>query len=432
MQTPSNRAFSSSLLPVHLLHTVATVTMDKSASTPVPRAAYLVALLYSIRSLVQYGSQHRDAATFALIPRERGAFVDLAQLTFSAECEATAEQLLRGERMCDPFRRPFNYTPFSLEALRGFHVVGADCLSLGVVFGFITILALTAFLLTTVRDRRIAWVAAALALISFPLQLGMERANTDLVVWAACLGFVALSMQSMPAGRGLAGFFGLFAAALKFFPAAGFALWTVTAKKLDRTRAILFIPAAIAIGLQASSISYILKNTPKPQGGVSFGLMCTFADLFDPKWSPALIALKVVLFGIALWRASLWLKKSPEHALPIDPAASAFFQCFGWMFVATYVAGRSWDYRLVLLLGLLPLLLNWMVGRNGAGRLLPKTMLGLLAFVLFEQYALALGSVGTALHVASDLLVQPILMGTVVLVLISLALTKEAEPAAQS
>lgn len=387
------------------------------------KIAYGLVFAYCARSLIQYGSQQHDRATFFLIPRERGVFADLAQLTFSAECNATAEQLLQNERTCDPFRRPFNYTPFSLDVLRSLGVQADQCLPLGVALGFLAILALTFFFVVSISDRRAAWTTATLALLSFPLQLGMERGNHDLFVSSCCLAFVALALHSHRLSPVLGGLVGFVATAAKIFPAPGFLLWTVSGKKIERTRLLMFLPVAMALAWQADAIPWIQKNTPRPAGGLSFGIECAFQDYFDPKLAPALIALKGVLM-----LATAYILYNKLRPLPLDPSPTistpiAYFQCFGWMFLVVYFASRSWDYRLILLLGLVPYLLNWAMTTNAKDTLIPKLVLGLVTFVSFEQYALSFGKIGTTFHIASDLVVQPILIGAIGLILILLAVT---------
>jgi hypothetical protein len=83
----------------------------------------------------------------------------------------------------------------------------------------------------------------------------------------------------------------------------------------------------------------------------------------------ALVLLAAMVLGLALW---LWLRhhsrRSAEHApFPEMPETSHLiaFRLGALVYLGTFVAGNSFDYRLVFLLLTLPYLLRWPDPRGG-------------------------------------------------------------------
>src|SRR6185369_2575361 len=144
---------------------------------------YSAALADSLYSLWRYAVRGVGGGAFLGLPRMSPAFADLRQLTHSAGCSASAQALLANAANCDPFGRPFNYTPFSLAILRALHLTAASTPALGAILGASSLLLVSVFFLTATESKDRALVAAAICFMGFPFQLALERGNYDLVAF---------------------------------------------------------------------------------------------------------------------------------------------------------------------------------------------------------------------------------------------------------
>ena len=387
---------------------------------------YSAALADSLYSLWRYAVRGVGGGAFLGLPRMSPAFADLRQLTHSAGCSASAQALLANAANCDPFGRPFNYTPFSLAILRALHLTAASTPALGAILGASSLLLVSVFFLTATESKDRALVAAAICFMGFPFQLALERGNYDLVAFELCLALCALSLRDDKAARSGAAACAFLVSALKLFPAAGILLWSFASAHRGRRLVELFVPAALGVISQAQYLPHILHNTPHPDGkSISFGLLAAYQERVGFAASALLVCFKLLVGAAAFVLARRQLNCVPaevRHDFFAQNTLDALaFAAFGSLSVAVYFVGRSFDYRLLFLLGMIPLLLNWLSRCDTRQRrTLPLSLVVLIAAISFEQYTP--DKIGKAIHLATDMMLQPLFFGASIAILVTLIL----------
>lgn len=384
--------------------------------------AFIGSLLYTLLSLFSYSFAGGSLPSFFRIPRMSPVFADLRQLSHSSGCEASFADLVANAANCDPWKRPFNYTFPSLEAFRILGIDASNTELLGVVLGLFGLATALLFIFALVKGRIAKLLLSTAFMLSFPFQLAVERGNHDLLVFGMCL-LVPLSMFfSWPknlvwANVIISSFLSFSATALKIFPALGLVPWGLgiavrpMKKGLRLAALLLFFSSCIGIFIQLGDLTQIMANTPKPDGGTSFGLLASYQSRLGSTLGIIVTIMKLVILGFT---ANLMLRRRFDMLFATadaNPGLEASRQAaiiFSFMTLLAWLISRSWDYRLIISLGFAPYFLNVFASRPSS---LSRAKLGLAAsivFLWFEQY------IGGRLGIASDVLIQPVLMGFLV------------------
>jgi hypothetical protein len=379
-----------------------------------------------------------DLWGFFNIPVVEGyLFLDLQQITYSAECYRQLGWSIQDGTTCDPLLRPYNYPMIWVIIVGGLFGLGSQqTFYLGAVLlvftvwaiGMLTYIAVAGgsvetkknknntrslSFLSLARKRNFFIVAAmSFAAVSPPVLFLIERGNIDqfaffTVVFATLLFLVARGTI----GRIITGLLFSFAAWLKLFP-----LLSILVVFADSWRRKVLLGAWL-IGLAVAGIylfqeiSYI--NSGTPQGAaVSFGSTVLFRTMVYPELNVPgysemqlrLAGLTVILLFVGILYFVLnktsfrivWI--SFLYGLLHDKFSKALILLGAGIFVSAFLLGSSVDYRLVFVLPLVA----------GFARLTSKMnpFSGILTiFLLFQLWSTKFeGDPRASLSVVSDVL----------------------------
>lgn len=228
--------------------------------------------------------------------------------------------------------------------------------------------------------------AAGLALFATAaVQLGIERANFDLLV--AALLCAAAAAMARPGARGALAAGVLLAAgtALKLYTGAACLFsWLVARAPLRITipAAGLAVAAAIAV---VGPREWLVLGGGAPEGATRFssGARWLFVQA-GPAWGWAGVATGLLVAGLAL----AWLRAGPAPIPARWPRRLAAFQLSALTALPLFLLKDSYDYRFVLWLPMAALLVAWL--RPGAVPGRWRGVAGLALALLFGVMAMEL------------------------------------------
>jgi hypothetical protein len=286
-------------------------------------------------------------------------------VTYSIDCAAKGlNPFTTGA--CNPWGVLYNYPSFWLH-LGTIGVSSTSTNALGVLF----VALLCATLLLIYDTRTVAsGILAFSAVIAPPILTLMERGNIDILMFAASvLTVMILAKQAGPGATLVQSGVFAFLAVLKIYPVAGA---TVLAHRRWGFAGIMLTGLLAVIGLLGlvgpKELTYIALNTPQ-SGVMSYGDMPIFLAAKDRGLLPATMEaniLRVIASTTALTLAGISILFSLRHpgtlrGLPtLDPASTtgaAAMACIS-VFCFSFLLGSNYFYRLVFLLGVLPVLLT--------------------------------------------------------------------------
>lgn len=358
-------------------------------------ACYFAALALT-GPLTTFYQRWRHAGVYAQTP----AFIDL-HVFAAAQTELAGGGDPYVSNPTDPQRRPFNYPRVWLTFMR-FTATPNVIATIGVAFA---LAALTAVLAFWGRLTPGEGIFGGLLLCSPAVMLGVERGNTDLLIFA----LVALGLGVR--GR-IASVVWLLAAALKLFPVLAFgALLDRSWRAWTRKVAVPLALFALYLIYTFHDLGFVLRNTGA--GWVqSYGAKVPVAAAVQAlryyglgaidfqRW--ALTATLIALGGLGAAVLIGWrLGPAPEPAsvLPEDhdaPVASTpalrlltGFRIGALIYVTTFLVGTSFDYRQCFLLLTVPQLFLWVREPRGARRTLAVVALGSLLLSVGMNYVVA-------------------------------------------
>jgi hypothetical protein len=351
---------------------------------PVIWAFVAVAVVFTAGWLVSgtvYG-----AWRFLGVPSMSPAFADLRTITHSIDCAAKGlDPYATGA--CDPWGRLYNYPSIWLK-LGAIGISSASSDIIGALF--IALLCATLLLIYDTRGVT-SGVLAFAAVISPPALFAAERGNIDVLMFAAStmIFYLLAKQDDLRATLLLSGGIA-FLAILKIYPIGGAAL--LVRRRLGFA-GIALTGALTSGGLLCLSglgeLRTIASNTPQSTwlsyGDLpiflianNHGLLPAHPDIGTLRMIAAMTALAVAGTAILV---SLRRPEMLNRVFPtFDPASAAGAVAMSGMaiFCASFVLGSNYDYRLVFLLGVLPVLL---VAHDADRRL--ATMVAPATIVLF-------------------------------------------------
>lgn len=381
--------------------------------------AFSTSLAYTLLSLFSYTFTAGSLPAFRGIGRMSPVFADLRQLTHSSGCDSSFSDLLANTANCDPWNRAFNYTFSSLEIFRSLGIDASNTELAGAAIGLFGLSAALLFIFITVRGRAAKLFISTGFLLSFPFQLAVERGNYDLVVFGLCI-LVPLLLFTTNAFRyqrikGITASVLSFAVvALKVFPIVGLAPWSLwlafrwPEKRVKWVPAFILLLSCLGLLIQTGDISQLMANTPNPDGGVSFGLMASHQGRLGFSMGALLTALKLAIVAIMLYVFrlekfdGLYVDGQFEEGTQCSKQAALLFSC---MILIIWLVSRSWDYRLIFSLGIIPYFTNTF-SKTSPGLKKIKTLICLSTlFILYEEYLPF-----PVLSLISDAIVLPMLI----------------------
>ncbi|MCB9877217.1 MAG: hypothetical protein H6835_06390 [Planctomycetes bacterium] len=262
----------------------------------------------------------------------------------------------------DPWGRPFNY-PRVWLVLPRLGLTAADTPWLAAVM----LLALSCGLWALrplVTSRRAAWLLAAGALAP-TTWLGVERANTALLMFALVAGAAALATTRRATASIALGV----AAVLKLYPIVA------AAALLDEHRRTT-LRVALPLGLAFIAYTFWIRNdlgpiragaTHAPWLAYGLELLPTLLSKNTGLNAPsAFAAAGAALLATAC--VALLARRRGRLGAAGTASSLAGFRAGAAVYLGTFLLGHNFDYRLLMLLPTLPQLATWTMQGSGASR----------------------------------------------------------------
>lgn len=286
------------------------------------------------------------------IPTMSPHFADLRTITGGADEYAHGIDPL-ADNPGDPWRRRQNY-PRVWQGLYALGVDEGDTTALGVTF--IALFLIGVCLATSNGGTPVA-LAVLAALLSPAVLLGVERANSDLLMFF----LVAAAVAAIRPAPVLAAAAIVAAFVLKLFPV--FACATFLRLQPGSFRRYALVLAAVVAGyvlLTFSDIALIRAGTPQGTfDAYGMGVLHEAARNVSATVSTVAAVLSwAALAAVLAW--SFTAARSPGPGADESPSAAIdAFRAGASIYAGTFVLGNNYDYRLVFLILALPQLVVW-------------------------------------------------------------------------
>jgi hypothetical protein len=341
------------------------------------------------------------------VPSGPSIFFDARNVAAAVECSRLGHDPLV-DNPCDPWGRVMFY-PRVWLVLRWTGLEQRHTLLFGVI---VIAVFLVLLLLVLGRLSVVEGLVVAAAVCSPAVMFAVERANMDLVVFSGlALSAIVWRRGSARAELVAVGLVFLMAVA-KLYPAVALLAFLPTRRRRTRVAAaaalLAFAVYAVATREDVATISGAATQGQYYSYGARILLGELYHGVLGEQWggsralAQALVLLAAMVLGLALW---LWLRhhsrRSAEHKpFPEMPETSHLiaFRLGALVYLGTFVAGNSFDYRLVFLLLTLPYLLRWPLHSGGAE---PATLPRLAAAVVLVQ--LWIGTLSEQLRLLDEL-----------------------------
>jgi len=224
------------------------------------------------------------------------------------------------------------------------------------------------------------WVAGLLLLLLFSpaVMLGVERGNSDLLIFAMILA-LAVWLQKWPRAAGGLLFFAAF---LKLFPIfAGLALLGLTRDKAVRIGTVVLLAFVAYVLVEASNLYEAAKVTEKtPLMAFGTAVLVMAAPMILGIADPAFLQTATWFVVAVVVMAAVGLRIARSG----DQDADADLRCF-WAGIAIYLGSfvglsSNYDYRLVFVIMGVPQLIKWSGAADGWIKWSARIMIGALVF----------------------------------------------------
>jgi hypothetical protein len=331
-----------------------------------PRRAAVFTAFFVLLALILCGyaitGNLRGAWRGIGVPSMAPAFADLRSVTHSIDCVEQGRDPYV-DWGCDPWGRPFNQPPVWLALGK----LGINS-SWTNVLGFSLILAVFAsFYLLLGTRTLLSGILAFAAMLSPSILLGLERGNGDLVVFTLlALGMHALLRSPAAVRLPLVSILIASLTVLKFFPVAATLALARGWRGWATATAVAVFSVSVFIVAVDGHLHQIFMNTPQ-SFYLSFGSGTLFFRAANMLGVPndQLLAFRIAGSGLAAGLGLsifvlIWLGRLDRviDALPHvelgQPADDLAIACAA-TFCFVFLLGTSWDYRLILLIGVLPI-----------------------------------------------------------------------------
>lgn len=424
----------------------------------IAKAFFLLALAYDIFSLLVYALIPQlqrlafSVGGFRMLP----PFADLRWVTFLSGCGINLKDLAEGKHLvgCYPYDRGgLGYPPLSIEFARFLHIQDSHTGVLGLTLGLASIAVLISFLRRLHRPGCTRDLFGGLILLSFPVQLALERSNIDLVVFILLISLAAalssLKRWAIPFAAGIS----WLAVGIKLYPIVGITLW-LGLNIRQRPRLVLIKAASLlgaALGL-ATALPWFLsygKGAAQPAAGpISHGFMVPLHLERIINISPLLGKIAQIapqpIIGLIIFILTLfWCKRVhlsahwEEIILQCAEGYSGRFlrtmpSLLGSVWLGCFFLSSSYDYRLILALPSLICLLSVLDSASNKQSCSYSFILTLVVFGGFTSFLLPLiyysGFLpielkipASALFLISDIFVMPAIAASIAILIFPIA-----------
>ena len=340
------------------------------------------------------------------------SFLDLRLFPAAqAELSAGGDPYVANPR--DPKERPYNYSRAWLAFMR-FPNDEPVVVAIGIT---LALAALAAVLWFWGRLTLGEGAYAGLLLCTPAIMLGVEKGNTDLIVFVlVVLGLAALGKRSSARSAGVCAAIWLGAAGLKLYPLIAFAaLPARSIRAWLKMVGVPFVIFAVYVAATLTDVAAALRNTGMgwiQAYGVRVPVLAAQQALSyykslsidGPRWTVVATVITGLLFcSAAIWG---WRRRSAasgrsDAGPPV--AAVAGFRAGALIYVGTFLVGMSFDYRKCFLLLTLPQLFQWQRSAGGPLRAPARFALASLLLSAGINYVVA-GWTGFVVKVVSELL----------------------------
>jgi hypothetical protein len=318
------------------------------------------------------------------------SFGDLRVITYSVECAHGGGDpyTVNG---CDTYwtQHPdpsapsasilYNYPPIWLKSWR-VGLLPAATNSLGILFAVLTF---TAFALMFRPQTAVGGVLTIAAVLSPSILLGIERGNSDLMIFSLLvLALLATARLSEPLRVAIRACVIIMLTVLKLFPIACIALFARTLKGWAIAIFVAIVAAILTVWAGGHRLLDVFHNTPV-FASPTFGALSIFLGwngMLRLNADPAHLRLAALIIALlAAGTASYWAASRPRFALlpslKADDSSSDLALMGISIFVLCFTLGTNFDYRLIFLTATLPFLIKCYEAQPALERLVPPVVI---------------------------------------------------------
>lgn len=304
---------------------------------------------------------------FFLVPVMEPCFADLRTITGGAESkEQGFDPMVKNPG--DPWNRVMNY-PRIWQSLYFFGIDESETVAIGI---FIVFLFLCGICLVLPNAPNLSILAIILTLLSPAVLLGIERGNTDLLMFF----LVALAVFLINKLKySLSAFIVLLAGFLKLFPIFAAFIFLKTNKKTFLLYFIIICAVFVLyLLITFSDLVLILKGTPKI-ASFSYGkdILWMKAASINTDYGSILKYFSYIVLvlcgtcGLFLMFGKSIGKKLSEIKFEETISMDAF-RAGAAIYVGTFLLGANFVYRLMFLIFVIPQLMIWLKSFSGKMR----------------------------------------------------------------
>lgn len=367
---------------------------------------------YLLYSLIIYGvTRSGDHGAFGLIGNSRvPAFIDLNAILGVALCQGPLKVIAETKATCSGFGWT-GYPALSMEIARWLRADPTSAWWIGMLTGSGVIALLMHFVWLLTKNVRAWSVITTPILLSFPVQLLLERSNIDTIIFT----LVSLSCLTiwLPAFSGLLAtlFLAFLTSAMKIYPLFGYTGFTFACLAsqrnhrasnfaVTRKRILSVLAASIAGAAFAFGTTYT-KLPPASGGFRSHGLLAlgylnidtinAFGIAHGRVIIYAMIATKLVSVIVGLTGGWLWSRKTiPDRSRGTGDNLEHRYR-LSILIVMTsigtlaYLLSIGFDYRMVFLMPILAQLASAYLDRthhNGVSRAFLQAVLASACYIM--------------------------------------------------
>ncbi len=283
------------------------------------------------------------------IPTMKPYLIDSRVITAGAEAHARGLDPL----INNPGSPVMNY-PHIWQLLFLLGIDQSDTVYFGITFAGLFFAGV--FLVTKEINRPTACLMTG-SIFSPAVLLGLERGNNDLVIFF----LLALTVYFINKSRIGSGIVIGFAFLLKLYPVFGLVIFLKENKKVFWTIiAIATLICGIYTVVMFNELRLVRSATPRPPAG-AYGVDVGWTDLGAHHFVRAAVVFRVVSYLAVIVIAAISLIHAGRRALPTRESNKHLnsFRVGSAVFVGTFLLGGNWDYRLVVLLLVIPQLMDW-------------------------------------------------------------------------
>jgi Glycosyltransferase family 87 len=305
------------------------------------------------------------------VPAAPTLFFDTRVITSGLDCSRMGIDPLT-YNPCDMSGRPMNY-PRVWLLLRSLGVGESQTDVLGVIF--ISVFFASFFLLMG-RLTMGQGAIVALAVCSPSVMFGVERANSDIFVFALVAAAVVAWRSDRSRGEVAGPPLVLMAAFLKLYPVFALPGYLMTRRRnATVTAAICIAVFAAYVVVYRADIEAIVRATPHGQYN-SYGariLPAAIYHWFDLQaWGfGSIVKLALAIVPLLIGAPMAWVigrRRLPRPDVGEGDWSRLAFTMGSLLFLGTFAVSVNFDYRLVLLLLTLPQLFRWIGDRSNDPR----------------------------------------------------------------